>query len=209
MTTTPQAVLLSALAEFNRYFASANGVDVSARISVPRDEWRALHAAILTKLQATQAEPVRARWYSLATLCSDEEDARQTAIENSIQWPNLAPHRAVQMAPVEPVQAGELPDERAAFEQWASGNGELPRAVARSGDVYHLMATQTYWLAWKARAALSARKPLTPLTPAQMEKGRDQIFSINNPFCPCNSKTFSKVAEWVERHHGIGLEAKP
>ena len=61
MTTAPQAALLSALAEFNRYFTSANGVDVSARISVPRDEWRALHAAILAKLQATHAEPVQDR----------------------------------------------------------------------------------------------------------------------------------------------------
>lgn len=33
-------------AEFNRYFTSMNGVDVGARVSVPRDEWRALYAAI-------------------------------------------------------------------------------------------------------------------------------------------------------------------
>lgn len=43
-----------------------------------------------------------------------------------------------------------------------------------------------------------------PLTEGEMEKGRDQIFSINNPFCPCDSKTFKKVAQWVERHHRIG-----
>lgn len=42
-----------------------------------------------------------------------------------------------------------------------------------------------------------------PLTEEQLEKGRDQTFSINNPFCPCDSKTFSKVARWVESAHGI------
>jgi hypothetical protein len=42
-----------------------------------------------------------------------------------------------------------------------------------------------------------------PLTDELLEKGRDQTFSINNPFCPCDSKTFRKVARWVEAAHGI------
>ena len=54
-------------------------------------------------------------------------------------------------------------------------------------------------------APVAAVPALVPLTKDQMEKGRDQIFSINNPYCPCDSKTFRKVAEWVEAHHGIGL----
>ena len=33
-------------AEFNRYFTSGNGVDVPERVSVSRDEWRQLHAAL-------------------------------------------------------------------------------------------------------------------------------------------------------------------
>lgn len=33
-------------AEFNRYFTSSNGVDVPARVSVSRDEWRQLFAAL-------------------------------------------------------------------------------------------------------------------------------------------------------------------
>lgn len=33
-------------AEFNRYFTSSNGVDVPAKVSVSRDEWRALFTAI-------------------------------------------------------------------------------------------------------------------------------------------------------------------
>ena len=48
-----------------------------------------------------------------------------------------------------------------------------------------------------------AQAGAAPLTPKQMESGREAIFSTGNPYCPCDSKTFRKVAEWVERHHGI------
>ncbi len=43
---TKAAELAEKLAEFNRYFTSANGVDVGERVSVPRDEWRSLHALL-------------------------------------------------------------------------------------------------------------------------------------------------------------------
>lgn len=47
MTTPTKAAELAAkLAEFNRYFTSANGVDVGERVSVPRDEWRSLYALL-------------------------------------------------------------------------------------------------------------------------------------------------------------------
>lgn len=36
------------------------------------------------------------------------------------------------------------------------------------------------------------------LTDAEIEKGRDQTFSINNPFCPCDSKTMRKAVRWAE-----------
>lgn len=44
------------------------------------------------------------RWYSvdvlgMATPCADEDDAIKTAAYNSIELPNLAPHRAMQLAP--------------------------------------------------------------------------------------------------------------
>jgi hypothetical protein len=39
-------------AEFNRYFTSGNGVDVPAKVSVSRDEWRAL----LTAIQQAEAQ---------------------------------------------------------------------------------------------------------------------------------------------------------
>lgn len=47
-------------AEFNRYFTSANGVDVPAKVSVSRDEWRALFTAIqlAEAQQPATGEPV-------------------------------------------------------------------------------------------------------------------------------------------------------
>lgn len=48
-------------------------------------------------------------------------------------------------------------DERAKFEYWASDEGIYPKAVERSGNCYKLAQTQSYWMAWQARAALAKR----------------------------------------------------
>jgi hypothetical protein len=53
-----------------------------------------------------------------------------------------------------------------------------------------------------ARAELEARKPL-PLSDEQIERLREQAFSTNNPFCPCDSKTMRKAVRAAERAHGI------
>lgn len=56
----------------------------------------------------------------------------------------------------------------------------------------------------RLRAQAAPQGPaLVQLTAAQMAAGREAIFSTDNPYCPCDSRTFRKVAEWVERHHGI------
>jgi hypothetical protein len=58
MTRTKDEALKLA-AEFDKRFTSMNGVDVPERVSVPRDEWRALSAAIKQSLAApTVQEPV-------------------------------------------------------------------------------------------------------------------------------------------------------
>ncbi|MBG4728732.1 hypothetical protein I5F64_24840 [Pseudomonas aeruginosa] len=54
-------------------------------------------------------------------------------------------------------QAGR--DERAKFEYWASDEGIYPKAVERSGNCYKLAQTQSYWMAWQARAALAQPYP--------------------------------------------------
>jgi hypothetical protein len=48
---------LKLAAEFDKRFTSMNGVDVPERVSVPRDEWRALNAAIKQAL-AAPVQPV-------------------------------------------------------------------------------------------------------------------------------------------------------
>lgn len=55
---------------------------------------------------------------------------------------------------------------------------------------------------WNRRAELEARKPL-PLSDEQIEGLREQTFSTNNPFCPCDSKSMRKAVRAAERAHGI------
>jgi hypothetical protein len=39
----------------------------------------------------------------------------------------------------------------------------------------------------------------TALTDAAIEAGWHQTFSTNNPYCPCNLKSFTKAVQWAER----------
>ena len=69
--------------------------------------------------------PVRpgaeARWYCLsregmATLCTDEEDAKEVAAESFVLYPQNGPYRAVQM-----VDSAHVADLRAALQWYADG----------------------------------------------------------------------------------------
>lgn len=42
-----------------------------------------------------------------------------------------------------------------------------------------------------------------PMTDEEIERGRKETFSTENPFCPCDSKTMRKAVRWAEHHHGI------
>ena len=57
---TDQNQLLRDIAEFNRYFISANSAAPNARISVPTSEWQALHAS-LTAALSHPAQPAPAQ----------------------------------------------------------------------------------------------------------------------------------------------------
>lgn len=46
-------------------------------------------------------------------------------------------------------------------------------------------------------------EPTVPLTDAQIEAGREAIFSTCNPFCPCDSKTMRKAVRWAEHAHKL------
>lgn len=60
------------------------------------------------------------------------------------------------------------------------------------------------WVCSIKPLAFATPKP-EPMTDEQMEEGRERIFSVNNPYCPCDRKTFAKVARYVERFHHIGI----
>lgn len=49
----------------------------------------------------------------------------------------------------------------------------------------------------------TAKSEQMPLTDEQIEDGRKAIFSTDNPYCPCDSKTMRKAVQWAERKHGI------
>lgn len=49
----------------------------------------------------------------------------------------------------------------------------------------------------------AAQPKREPLTEAQIEQGRRDTFSTENPFCPCDSKTMRKAVRWAEAEHGI------
>ena len=86
-----------------------------------------------------------------------------------------------------------------------------PTGISVTCDAARSQHTNRHHAFEQLRAILALRPAavqMTPLTDAQMENGRDQIFSINNPYCPCDRKTFKKVAQWVERHHKIGITAQ-
>lgn len=69
-------------------------------------------------------------------------------------------------------------------------------------------------LIFSARHAITqathAAPVAVPLTDAEIEAGRRHVFSTDNPFCPCNSKTMRKAVWWAERtlakRWGVKLE---
>lgn len=72
-------------------------------------------------------------------------------------------HEAAILAKLQPAQAGELPDERQAFEREMRCEEEWGhRSLKRRADGgYENWQVALMWSVWQARAALAARKPLT------------------------------------------------
>lgn len=97
-------------------------------------------------------------------------------------------------------QTGLMVEMRRNGECWENGFESL-----RFMKVVHAMLNRIDELESPSKD-FSIGEKLKPLTSQQMEQGREHVFSTNNPFCPCDSKTFMKVAKWVERHHKIGRD---
>lgn len=74
----------------------------------------------------------------------------------------------VHPCPAHPAAEQAGGDERAAFEYWASDEGLYPKAVERAGNCYKLAQTQSYWMAWQARAALAQPSPAPDLDPLNL-----------------------------------------
>ena len=115
-----------------------------------------LFAEHIAKLQATQAEPMF--WVRLRSDGGYEGPIHNAVIEDvrrmSGAWHPL-------YLGSEPVQAGELPDEREAFEAWAQKRLQLniERCAPPEQGFYTWQSTMDAWMAWQARAALSATQP--------------------------------------------------
>ena len=146
-----------------------------------------------------------------AALLSDELHAliRSFGYTTNSQTHDLVTAIIAKMqATQEPVQAGELPDEREAFEAYARKRGyqrdELDRCrTGIVGPAYYNSNTEMAWQAWKARAVLSARKPLNSAQIRGMAI-QEQFFLV------CDSmEDLTCIVREVERAHGIGMEVKP
>lgn len=103
----------------------------------------------------------------------------------------------------EPAQAGELPDEREAFEaemrcveEW--GHRSLKK---RTNGKYENWQVDLMWDVWQARAALSARKPLSAPDRRKLWAKHDEVAAT--------FEVFDRIVTLTERAHGIGLEVKP
>jgi hypothetical protein len=108
MTHTKDEALKLA-AEFDKRFTSMNGVDVPERVSVPRDEWRALHGAIKQALAqpAPTVQPVAEARFD-GTLHWLEPYGIGL---HRFQGPLYTTPPAAQQEPVQPVQPVAAPKE--------------------------------------------------------------------------------------------------
>ncbi|HIE1839341.1 TPA: hypothetical protein ACXJW0_002018 [Pseudomonas aeruginosa] len=110
----------------------------------------------LNKAPVEQAEPASCQGTNCGTTTGDHSSECLAEAAASQGWelkPGDLCGRDCPMRPAPAEQAGG--DERAAFEYWASDEGLYPKAVERAGNCYKLAQTQSYWMAWQARAALA------------------------------------------------------
>ena len=86
---------------------------------------------------------------------------------------------------------------RAPFTTASAAPTQEPVAEHEHGCMLHYHARAKCSCASPA-ASTQEQRQWQGLTDAEIEQGRDQTFSINNPFCPCDRKTMLKAARWAE-----------
>lgn len=194
---------------------SMNGIDIpdSENLRVPageiraavaeadtlrreRDElrrWKSAHAPRLDALEgllhAAQAKAV-AGGEAIATLAS--ERAANSILTGEVD--GLRNERDAALAELAQAREGAV-----AMREMAAQQCDL------LGGPIDVPAPDQIWVAANAMAKAIRALPLPTggrqavlLTDEQIERGRKQVFSTGNPFCPCDAKTMSKAARWAE-----------
>ena len=79
---------------------------------------------------------------------------------------------------------------------------QIGLAPLHEGDVIARTTKPTKWNPewWRFEPLYTTppHRPWVGLTEEEIEKGRAHTFSINNPYCPCDSKTMRKAVRWAE-----------
>jgi len=94
-------------------------------------------------------------------------------------------------------------------ELWGKFVADITGKVAEGDKLYLHPPTapeqpfQPDWVNYRQGKEDGKADAQQPLTDEQIEKGREQTFSVNNPYCPCDSKTMRKAVRWAEAAHGI------
>lgn len=158
------------------------------------DEPQDLPQPILT--HALRAQVVDAVRYAVrgATMCGKENDFDPDALVQNAVYALCGPFSSIERAREDITrQPVDYPDLRDALEDMVAAFGGGGIEVPLSERVAALDK------ACKALAGQPAAE--VELTDAELEAGRHQVFSTNNPFCPCDSKTFRKAARWAISAH--------
>lgn len=81
-----------------------------------------------------------------------------------------------------------------------NGNAVYKNVTAAALEIEEQIYAEVY------EAMIASTPPpvaLTPLTDAEIELLRENTFSVNNPYCPVDSKSMRKAVRAAERAHGI------
>lgn len=168
----------SALNEFDRYFTSMNCVDVDARISVPRDEWRVLRGMIEAALAEPEQEPV-----TMHKVAEERDKLMQMVQEYASTWA---------------IVGGRF-DDGSAFEDAKKSKDSIFRQTAK-------LATISFELGFdKERGVAPSPQPLKTALEQELEKPTEDVINhavnrflgwkLPREFSPDNGIVF-KLPRW-------------
>lgn len=104
------------------------------------------HVALAAKAETVAS---KGRWYVLsgdgmATLCADEDDAKEVAADADLSYPRMAPHRAVQLVPAEQLAAAVAREREPQMpEGWAFYSADFSSNAADAFKPGSVLLTRT------------------------------------------------------------------